>query len=137
MAGLLSIAEKILQWAEANLLSLSWIHLKGGLNSLADALSKETLSQTEWCLNRTVLEQIVKWGGPPDRPLRYEREQTSGPIFHPPQRPPQFGARCPIPTLGSKPGVCISTVCPQTENPSEDKILKGEGSNSNILIASF
>lgn len=69
VAGLMSIAEEILGWVEVNLPSLSSVHLKGELNSLANALSRETLSQTEWCLNRVRTHRGETGGCPRLQPV--------------------------------------------------------------------
>lgn len=45
--GLWQVAEDILVWAEANVQTLSAIHVKGSLNHVADFLSRNQLSQTE------------------------------------------------------------------------------------------
>lgn len=59
------IAGEIFAWAESNLASLTAVHLKGTLNSLADFLSRQQVKQDEWSLNQEVLEQVVKtWGIP-------------------------------------------------------------------------
>lgn len=59
------IAGEIFAWAESNLASLTAVHLKGTLNSLADFLSRQQVKQDEWSLNQEVFEQVVKtWGIP-------------------------------------------------------------------------
>lgn len=47
-------------WAEATVLSLSVVHLKGELNQLADFLSRKMLRECDWVLNQDVYKMITR-----------------------------------------------------------------------------
>lgn len=64
-AALMGLAYKIFAIAEKEFLSISAVHIKGKLNTKADFLSRHTLHQSEWCLNREVFTMITHlWGTP-------------------------------------------------------------------------
>ncbi|XP_077143343.1 uncharacterized protein LOC143806556 [Ranitomeya variabilis] len=63
--NLLGVASDIMELAEGHLLSLSAVHIRGIDNLRADFLSRHTLHQGEWMLNREVFKLITaKWGVP-------------------------------------------------------------------------
>lgn len=59
----MAIAESIFSWAEKNVKSLSAVHLRGTMNTVADYLSRHRVSQEEWSLDFTAFRQITDlWG---------------------------------------------------------------------------
>ncbi|XP_068129719.1 collagen alpha-1(VII) chain-like [Hyperolius riggenbachi] len=59
------LALQILQMAEENLKTISAVHIKGSLNTLADRLSRETCTEAEWSLNDEVFGHLIAhWGQP-------------------------------------------------------------------------
>lgn len=80
------LAEAIFMWAEATVLSLSVVHLKGELNQLADFLSRKMLRECDWVLNQDVYKMITRrWGGRMCGPLRFEGECEISPFLLPEQ----------------------------------------------------
>ncbi|XP_073406146.1 uncharacterized protein [Dendrobates tinctorius] len=71
---LMSSAARILNLAENYFLSLSALHIRGESNQKADFLSRHTLRQGEWCLNRKVFRDIVAAWGQPEVDLFATRE---------------------------------------------------------------
>ncbi|CAJ0962597.1 unnamed protein product [Ranitomeya imitator] len=59
------VASDIMELAEGHLLSLSAVHIRGIDNFHADFLSRHTLHQGEWMLNRKIFRLITaRWGVP-------------------------------------------------------------------------
>ncbi|CAJ0962129.1 unnamed protein product [Ranitomeya imitator] len=59
------LASDIMELAEGHLLSLSAVHIRGTDNFRADFLSRHTLHQGEWMLNRKIFKMITaQWGIP-------------------------------------------------------------------------
>ncbi|CAJ0950873.1 unnamed protein product [Ranitomeya imitator] len=59
------LASDIMELAEGHLLSLSAVHIRGTDNFRADFLSRHTLHQGEWMLNRKIFKMITaRWGVP-------------------------------------------------------------------------
>ncbi|CAJ0914930.1 unnamed protein product, partial [Ranitomeya imitator] len=62
---LTQLASDIMELAEGHLLSLSAVHIRGTDNFRADFLSRHTLHQGEWMLNRKIFKMITaQWGIP-------------------------------------------------------------------------
>lgn len=62
---LMNLAFEIFTLAEENFLSLSAVFLTGRENRQADFLSRRTIHQGDWCLNKEVFQKIVGlWGSP-------------------------------------------------------------------------
>ncbi|XP_073412144.1 uncharacterized protein [Dendrobates tinctorius] len=78
---LMSSAARILSLAESNLLSLSALHIRGEDNQEADFLSRHTLRQGEWCLNRQIFQNIVALWGHPQVDLFATRENRQTKTF--------------------------------------------------------
>ncbi|CAJ0955193.1 unnamed protein product [Ranitomeya imitator] len=63
--SLMNVTNHIFQMAENHLLSLTALHIKGNLNTMADYLSRNELRQGDWSLKPAVFNQIVRlWGCP-------------------------------------------------------------------------
>lgn len=63
--GLMDLTFQIFSFAEENLLSLSAVFLAGRKNLRADFLSRQTIHQGDWCLDKEIFLKIVGlWGEP-------------------------------------------------------------------------
>lgn len=58
-------ALKIMQWAEANVLSMRAEHVQGIVNIQADWLSRTRIQEAEWALNRGIFQRIAEVFGQP------------------------------------------------------------------------
>lgn len=62
---LCALAVSLLQWCNGHGITLIAEHVPGVLNTLADSLSRNILSQTEWSLKLTVVQSLFQlWGAP-------------------------------------------------------------------------
>lgn len=61
----MSLTFRIFSLAEGNFQSLSAVFLRGKLNQQADFLSRQTLHQGEWSLNKVIFRKVSElWGVP-------------------------------------------------------------------------
>lgn len=74
-------------------------------------------------------------GNPSNRPFCYKAEQAGGTIFLPTEGSSQSGPRCPIPVLGGKSGVCVSTFFPHSKDYPEDKSVEHKAYPNHIILA--
>ena len=59
-------AARILRWAESHLLSLRAEHIQGIQNTMADWLSRQTIQEGEWALNKQIFREITQRFGCPE-----------------------------------------------------------------------